>query len=431
MRGGVTKLKIQDTIPKIIIVSIWGRGAWLAQQLSQVKGCEVKVLDLSSVFPLSSIEREGPFGVFVPEELGDLEKQYLCGDNYYKVPQGVCVMTQRGPVEFRGLLSNVIKPNTFLPACEKVFSVFKSQGKGCKSSANSYLLSPVVFRELSARFFQNIHRQWEECCIKKEHASQITAIDFNKDTVSVKTDKGQNTANILVLTLSALELAQCTKEGNESSCLKMLFSQKWQVPQYIWRRFALSWKPGLFKQVIPPWILVLPECVLPHTSTKTQSVTGSVGVDSSKDYDTQKELVMSIKSHPMEEGKADVWVLCPYIATQSSAPPATIPHNELKGEVAKQATFFKALKNRTQQVLEQLFPPFDCVLEEVPEKAQNKYFIQYEKNDMSHYLKKQELVCYLNPEAVASLSTYDLFQKEQALKSKILQKLANLTKKKG
>ena len=72
----------------VLIVSAWDRGAWLAQQLRK-NLLKVKILDVSSLLPsISSVEREGPFGVFAPEDLSDTEKKYLCGDNYYSQSQG-------------------------------------------------------------------------------------------------------------------------------------------------------------------------------------------------------------------------------------------------------------------------------------------------------------------------------------------------------
>ncbi|MDE0118909.1 MAG: hypothetical protein OXM55_02735 [Bdellovibrionales bacterium] len=71
----------------VVIVSSGGRGAWLAHQL-QKKAFQTTVFDISALQPLSSAEREGPFGVFLPSHLSDLQKSYLCGDHFYSVPQG-------------------------------------------------------------------------------------------------------------------------------------------------------------------------------------------------------------------------------------------------------------------------------------------------------------------------------------------------------
>ena len=90
----------------VVIVSNWGRGAWLAHQLQQ-KAFRTTVFDVSALQPvLSSAEREGPFGVFLPSHLSDLQKHYLCGDNFYSIQQGFSVFTSQGPVEFRGPLNN-------------------------------------------------------------------------------------------------------------------------------------------------------------------------------------------------------------------------------------------------------------------------------------------------------------------------------------
>ena len=93
----------------VAIVSAWGRGAWLAHQLQQ-KGFCVTVLDVSSLLPsVSSSQREGPFGVFLPSTLSDLQKQYLLSDNFHSVKQGFSVYTSRGPVEFQGPLYSFLR----------------------------------------------------------------------------------------------------------------------------------------------------------------------------------------------------------------------------------------------------------------------------------------------------------------------------------
>ncbi len=118
-RGGLPPEEAK-CFANVVIVSAWGRGAWLAHQL-QNKGFKTTVLDVSALLPsISSVEREGPFGVFLPSHLSDLQKQYLCGDNYYPVPQGFSVLTAEGPVEFQGSL------NSFFMQTRKDFSLCRS-----------------------------------------------------------------------------------------------------------------------------------------------------------------------------------------------------------------------------------------------------------------------------------------------------------------
>ena len=94
------------TAQDVVIVSAWGRGTWLTHQLQQ-KGFSTTVLDVSSLLPsMSSTQREGPFGVFLPSGLSDLQKQYLSSDNFYTVEQGFSVFTSQGPVEFQGPLKS-------------------------------------------------------------------------------------------------------------------------------------------------------------------------------------------------------------------------------------------------------------------------------------------------------------------------------------
>ena len=94
---------------KVIIVSAFGRGVCLAHQLRQ-SGFEVSVWDVSALLPpLSLADREGPFGVFLPPHLSDLEKQHLCGDNSHPVRGGFSLLMDEGPLEFQGPLTGFFR----------------------------------------------------------------------------------------------------------------------------------------------------------------------------------------------------------------------------------------------------------------------------------------------------------------------------------
>ena len=96
-------------LKNVAIVSAWGRGVWLAHQLQQ-EGFRVTVLDVSSLLPfVSSLQREGPFGIFLPSSLSDLQKQYLLSDSFHSVEQGFSVYTSEGPIEFQGPLSSLLR----------------------------------------------------------------------------------------------------------------------------------------------------------------------------------------------------------------------------------------------------------------------------------------------------------------------------------
>jgi len=99
----------------VIIVSAWGREAWLAQKLSHNNIFQVTVMDNYAALPAkTSGEREGPFGIFVPENLDDVKKKYLQGSNYYPVPHGFCVFTPQGPLELHGPLTPFMKKRKIL-----------------------------------------------------------------------------------------------------------------------------------------------------------------------------------------------------------------------------------------------------------------------------------------------------------------------------
>ena len=90
---------------KIILVTAWDRSSWLAYKLKQ-NGAPLSVWDLSSFLDLaSSVEREGPFGIFLPSHLEEDQKQILSGENIYSVSQGFSIWDRTRPLELKGHLS--------------------------------------------------------------------------------------------------------------------------------------------------------------------------------------------------------------------------------------------------------------------------------------------------------------------------------------
>ena len=74
-----------------VIVSAWGRGAWLANQLVQLKK-KTAFIDLSSHWPNLQEEIEGPFGFFIPEDM-DMFQQEWWRSQWIPSEQGFSVLS--------------------------------------------------------------------------------------------------------------------------------------------------------------------------------------------------------------------------------------------------------------------------------------------------------------------------------------------------
>ena len=376
----------------VLIVSAWGRGGWLAGRLAQ-KGCAVKMLDVSSCLPLSSADREGPFGVFIPDDLNDLDKKYLHGDNYDVCRHGFCVMTPKGPVEFRGPLSDFIEPSLQNIMCwENIFSAFKKPLKAralpLKSGAlplkaRGYappgrLFFPYVLRESSARFFQSMGAEWGELGVKREAASQIRSVCLGESGVCVKTEHGESCGKLLVWALNFLE------SKNAFPHLDFCAPHNFMSGGQVWSRFVLHWEVKLFQKVFPLCMLVWPH--------------------------PKEGLVMTIKRRP-GANSADLWVLDAADDSCLPRPAKTQPPS--------------SIRERAERCLNVLFPGFSCVLEsDSPPSAPAGGFARYDHSLIKkHFKNTGPGLFYLTPEAAGCLDAYSLFQEEKKLKSFILKQL--------
>ena len=380
---------------KIILVNAWGRGDYLAHQLNK-KGINTVVWDVSSLLtPLSSAEREGPFGVFLPSHLNDTQKHYLTGDEFYLVPQGFSVLNSQGPVEFKGPLSPFFRKtrkdfqnsHTFLNSSKlpRLFSIPKKthtkednwflrlskEWAGCtlassssikKTNFKSPLFADYVLREASQRHFESIKNSLKEkgiVWVELEKTTNQLSLQIKKKYMELSYHEEQK-ADCLIWTLSGLETEKYF------SHLRPLLFPDWKKPLKIWRRFLLSWNSDVLEKLLPALLWIPPD--LPSSSSSQQ----------------HSELYLSLKKHP-NMSRADLWVLCPYEKNKENI------------------LLEKALKR-----LQSLFPGFSfkASLPDLKE-ACNPYFALYETRPL---LNTNTRLCFLNPEAIGKMDSYSLLQ---------------------
>ena len=349
-----------STSLKGVVVSAYDRGAFLAHQLRR-EGMEVALWDMTPYLPaLSAPEREGPFGVFLPSHLGPLQKKYLYGDNYYPVSGGFSVFNSQGPLEFQGDLGFFFKEERKgFPLCHSVLSstdsgvfdfskkenrpLYKDGDRGllylsaeltnshiepfCFKGPNllSPLFSDYVLRESSQRYFellkQSLQEEGVEWCAYKEDTGKNAKKDlrFRKNHVEIQVNDWETSADFLIWTLSGAETQKTFPDW-----MPLLFPQ-WEKPVKIWRRFPLLWDQGLFEDIIPSVLFIVPD------NMKNGKGGFYLGESGEGEENRQgSEMFLSLKKNP-EDSRSDLWILCPYEERFNSSCLSSLLRSALRG----------------------------------------------------------------------------------------------------
>ena len=466
-------------ITHVFIISAYGRGYWLAHQLS--RKLTVTIVDISRLMPaLSSADREGPFGTFVPEDLSPPQKKYLYGDDFYSIPQGFSILNEEGPIEFRGplrdfhlekrkdfrlchaihktcfeqgsvseifLTSRVDKKaedlwltqltaeitNSHLSALfdpsaknttfsRKLLSHLELSQAQKKQAPTPFLpcFSEYIFREPSQRYFS----QFRESLAKKgvQFLLPVQEQDkphFLQKILPVNKKKGNKIA--IVWTLSGLETAR-----HFSKYLPLLFP-KWEKPAKIWLRFPLSCS---IKGTPIPSILLIPPSKVFWSKRKTVHSPAPSSVD-----------FMVLKQNPSAR-LADLWVLCPYsdcshpVDLEKLNPTARKPVGFVQGSALEVFPSYKVHKtledsNKTsilelalKQINDLLLNPTACSAGS--QVGGQEYFALYKKPchvQKSFFREKGRRawpVFHLNPEGTGKIDSYSLMLQSQQIAQSIL-----------
>ena len=255
----------------VLVVSAGERCFWLLDQLCETD-LKVSVWDVSSDLALSLPEREGPFGVFLPDNLDNLKKKYLCGDQFEIMPKGFCVLSPQGPIEFRGpLTSFLIRKNQELNSCYSCLTEHSTHRKftGLKTKRetnwlynlafqwagvyqDSDRLSPLplfsecVLRESSFRYLQEINHSFQEKGVSYI-SEKLEGISFKNDHISLAFQNAKVKTRLLVWALSGLETKIYFGKG-----MDILFPH-WKQPKRIWKRYSLLWDKADFQKNYSSW----------------------------------------------------------------------------------------------------------------------------------------------------------------------------------
>ena len=406
----------------VLIVSAWNRGTWLAQQLRK-NLLKVKVLDVSSLLPtISSVEREGPFGVFAPDDLSDIEKKYLRGDNYYSQSQGFCVLNSSGPIEFQGLNSDFMRDTkTNVHLCKTVLSADSAKRKQLlhkkdvavnwlvqlarkwaaslptiRDEQLSPLFAPYLYRETSSRFFEDLYREEQAWGVQRVNVNQLTHITTGDNYITLQAEGEKHSARTVVWALSVLEILHIFPQ------LPALLPRKWQMPDWVWQRFNLSWDLSGFEDILPMLIFILSDHQVPGYGANA----------------------MSIKRYP-GSSQADLWMLCPYNISANNS--SNLQDKEDLHKLQDSDNSVGADVLAQQSMLSSLFPGFSVACSRSSSDSESgrcSYFVCYEKDDINKsILKAHPLMFFLNPESIGKMDAYSLFKGAMKIQEQLLKRL--------
>ena len=196
-----------------------------------------------------------------------------------------------------------------------------------------------------------------------ENQKVISSLKITKKYIQLKINEWEQEADFLVYTLSGLETCRVFPK-----LLPLLFPC-WEEPVKIWRRFSLSWEPGQFKNIIPLMLWI--------------------------EQPTGDDTALSLKRHPTDSSRLDLWMLCPYAER-----------------------FNKELLEPALARLNRLFPGFCLKALQKQPRLNQEYFVLYK----NHFTAKKPLrVFSLNPESCGKLDAYSLMQESESVLQKIKQ----------
>lgn len=110
-----------EALSDVTIVSVFGRGQWLAGEL-KAKGYDVEYVDTSQAMgPWGAEDWEGPFGYFDTVGLRASQRTWLVQDEeVLPVAKGFCIWLKSGPLEFKSSLTDyLLRSHNIAPAIEE------------------------------------------------------------------------------------------------------------------------------------------------------------------------------------------------------------------------------------------------------------------------------------------------------------------------
>lgn len=282
----------------VILVSAFGRGNWLASELSRQASLKVCLIDVSEQFGRWSAEDwEGPFGIFQSENLSQTQLGRLSHDDYSDLnPQGLTLWLKNGPVDFMGPITQfwletespllhlkkyLVQWESSVQSSDQLNLVrslqnrtfdkswmihfahqwastqFHDNAHGAEQGSPLSIFSPWMTRRSSRK---GLGKSLEWCTDRGvETFSKSQLIDFEFEGreikgVEIKSDKksGALSAHNFVWCLSSQETEYLLKRRS-----LQLFPKGSVTPQWFWVRYRVDVDLGNYDRTIPDHFVMI------------------------------------------------------------------------------------------------------------------------------------------------------------------------------
>lgn len=261
----------------VIIISAYGRGVWLANELSRSKK-KTAFVDVSRFFPYSNREDlEGPFGFFLSHKMDYFQQQWW-KKKWTVCPQGFSILTDKIPIHFKEiflssvyekyqdyqalrkyikneekLTENDFQKNWLIYLCRQMMA-----GVDFEFNKKIPIKKPPLFEdfgilshheETDSLLFEDILFQEQTDCNILIPPRKGNFVLSNKNGKSLK-------SKYLVFMLSPLETYLL-----QASLFHLIFPKKHINPLWSWRRFSFEWE----EYPIPLYLVLASPHAVPWT----------------------------------------------------------------------------------------------------------------------------------------------------------------------
>ena len=304
----------------ILIVSLYGRGDWLALEC-QKNGLDVVLLDLTPLVPRSIEDVEGPFGVFASKRHTPSQMARLTDEGPLVLSdRGYTFWLKNGPLEFKGPLSLLQIKKAQIPdilltylrtaddpssdlsdislQVEKLpfqqnwlahlahqisASVFMENPKGLHFGSPLPLLSSFYYRRFHKRSQLATLQRLSQCTVLAKLKKHLHLSINNSMLEGIQYDKStQLQAQQVIWMLSSEESTFCLGQDAQ-----MLFPKGQIMPQWYWSHYRMDLASAI-PEFLPDHFVMIEDISLPWTHDN-----------------------LSIVQKTLRKGIMDVWIRLP------------------------------------------------------------------------------------------------------------------------
>lgn len=287
--------------PRVVVISAFGRGNWLAAECSSL-GLESQLVDLTEGLGRWAPEDwEGPFGYLQSESLSQSQKMRLDEEDYSEsIEDGLVIWLKSGPLDLRGshsqylfekreishLVSEYVanygqltaknrgearKQIEALPFRDNWFAAFAhayaspvaaEHVENLKYGEPSPLFSPYFVRRVSRRGAEKSLNWVETQGVKIYQKAKLKDISYSGKSVSsieIESDwSGVINADQFIFCLSSLELQRLNPKVGQ-----MLFPSGAIKPEWVWLRYRIQMQAPEIASGLPLKFVVIEDLALP------------------------------------------------------------------------------------------------------------------------------------------------------------------------